>query len=82
MRFDLQLNGFFTQKRGRILVSQIIDTKIRINKMEYAIFLGDWMLLGQLDSGRPSVDIISLQQHLQEAQYPRRLQLRGCYLVF
>ena len=63
-------------------MSQIFDTKIRINKMEYAIFLGDWMLLGQLDSGRPSVDIISLQQHLQEAQYPRRLQLRGCYLVF
>ena len=50
----LQLNGFFTQKRGRILVSQIFDTKIRINKMEYAIFLGDWMLLGQLDSGQPS----------------------------
>ena len=47
-------------------MSQIFDTKIRINKMEYAIFSGDWMLLGQLDSGRPSVDIISPQQHLQE----------------
>lgn len=35
-------------------MSQIFDTKIRINKMEYAIFLGNWMLLGQLDSGQPS----------------------------
>ena len=82
MRFDLQLNGFFTQKSGRILVGQIFDTKLRINKVEYAISMGDWMLLGQLDSGRPLVDVISPQQHLQEAQYPHQLQLRGCYLVF
>ena len=63
-------------------MSQIFDTKLRINKVEYAISLGDWMLLGQLDGGRPSVDVISLQQHLQEAQYPHQLQLRGYYLVF
>ena len=68
-----------------MLVSQIFDTKIRINKMEYAIFLGDWMLLGQLVNWiavSPQSDVISLQQHLQEAQYPHQLQLKGCYLVF
>ena len=78
----LQLNGFFTQKRGLIQSSQIFDTKLRINKVEHAIFSGDWILLGQLNSGRPSVDVISPQQHLQEVQYPHQLQLRGCYLVF
>ena len=44
--FDLQLNGIFTQKMGQIFEAQKFDTKFCINKVEYAIFSGDQMLLG------------------------------------